>query len=207
MKKTNLLSLILVASLIFVSCKEKTKKDESEKTNTEKGFLVDTETSTIGWIAYKTTDKVPVKGVFSAFSIENPTKGISPKEALNNLKFKIPINSLQTKDTLRDEKLKKFFFGTMENTTHITGTLHMTNDASGKAEITMNGVSHSLPITYAISDQMVKIEAVMNLDNWKAQAAIRAINLACIDLHKGADGVSKTWSEVKIEIVTNLKYE
>lgn len=207
MKKLNLLSLILVASLIFVSCKEKTKKDQSEKTNIEKGFLVDTETSTIGWIAYKTTDKVPVKGVFSAFTIENPIKGISPKETLNELKFKIPINSLQTKDTLRDEKLKKFFFGTMENTAHITGTLHMINDASGKAEITMNGVSHSLPITYVISDQMVKIEAVMNLDNWKAQAAISAINLACLDLHKGADGVSKTWSEVKIEIVTNLKYE
>ena len=78
MKKLNLLSLLLVASLLFVSCKEKTKKDEPEKTISEKGFLVDTETSTINWIAYKTTDKVPVKGVFSTFTIENPTKETSP---------------------------------------------------------------------------------------------------------------------------------
>ena len=207
MKKLNLLSLLLIASLFFVSCKEKTKKHESEKTITEKVFLVDTETSSINWIAYKTTDKAPVKGVFSTFSIENPIKGTSPKEALDGLKFSIPISTLQTKDTIRDEKLKKFFFGSMENTVHITGTLHMTNDTSGKAEITMNGISHSLPIKYVISDQMVKIEAVMNLDNWKAQAAIKALNIVCNDLHKGADGISKTWSEVKIEIVTNLKSE
>ena len=207
MKKLNLLSLLLVTSLLFVSCKEKTKKDESEKTISEKGFLVDTETSTINWIAYKTTDKVPVKGIFSTFTIEKPTKGTSPKKALDGLKFSIPISSLQTKDTIRDEKLKKFFFGSMENTAQVTGTLHMTNDTSGKAAITMNSISHSLPITYVISDQMVKIEAVMNLDNWKAQAAIKALNIACKDLHTGADGISKTWSEVKIEIVTTLKHE
>ncbi|VAW25816.1 hypothetical protein MNBD_BACTEROID04-1724, partial [hydrothermal vent metagenome] len=29
----------------------------------------------------------------------------------------------------------------------------------------------------------------------------------CKDLHSGDDGVSITWSEVKIEVVTNLKYE
>lgn len=207
MKKRNLLSLLLVIAISFTSCKEKAKKVEDEKTIAEKGFSVDTETSTINWIAYKTTGKVPVKGLFSTFTIENPTKGTSPKEALDGLKFSIPINSLQTKDTIRDGKLKKFFFGSMVSTAQITGVLHLTNEASGEAEITMNGISHSLPITYVISDQMVKIEAVMDLDNWKAQTAIKALNLACKDLHSGTDGISKTWSEVNIEIVANLKHE
>ncbi len=39
----------------------------------------------------------------------------------------------------------------------------------------MNGISQDLPITYSIEGQMVTIEAVMNLDNWKAQAAIEAL--------------------------------
>jgi hypothetical protein len=71
----------------------------------------------------------------------------------------------------------------------------------------MNGISQQLPITYVISDQMVSFEAVMDLDNWKAQTAIEALNLVCKDLHKGEDGISKTWSEVKIEVVTYLKVE
>ena len=47
----------------------------------------------------------------------------------------------------------------------------------------------------------------MDLENWKAQAALDALNVVCFDLHKGVDGISKTWSEVKIEISAVLKYE
>jgi len=207
MKKTLLLSLLFIAILTVTSCKNENKKEQKINETTEKGFTIETSTSTIGWTAYKTTDKVPVKGQFSKFSIENPKKGKTQQDALNELQFSIPINSLVTKDTIRDEKLKKFFFGSMENTSKITGILHLNNDNSGSAVITMNGLSQTLPISYVINDQMVNIEATMNLDNWKAQAAIEALNIACNDLHKGADGISKTWNEVKIEIVTYLKYE
>ncbi|RXP46593.1 hypothetical protein EC396_13810 [Lutibacter sp. HS1-25] len=207
MKKIYLLSLLIVASSIIVSCKENVKKEETLEKTAEKNYVVDINTTTINWTAYKTTSKVPVKGKFSTFTVENVTKANSAKEALDNLKFSIPVNSLSTNDTIRDAKLKKFFFGSMENTAQITGTLHMENETAGSAEITMNGVSQQLPITYVISDQMVSIEAVMDLDNWKTQTAIEALNLVCKDLHKGEDGISKTWSEVKIEVVTYLKTE
>jgi hypothetical protein len=42
------------------------------------------------------------------------------------------------------------------------------------------------------------VEGVINLEDFGAQAAVESINKACFDLHKGADGVSKTWSEVAI---------
>ena len=54
---------------------------------------------------------------------------------------------------------------------------------------------------------MVTIDAVMDLDSWNAQNALISINKACKALHTGPDGVTKTWSEVKIEIATYLKYE
>jgi hypothetical protein len=205
MKNLNLFSLLLFVVIMgTISCKESKKQKVKETT---KQYVVESKTTTINWIAYKTTDKVPVKGQFTELNIAKVHKGSSALDALNGLKFSIPVSSIFTKDTIRDGKLKKFFFGTMKNTNTITGTISMNNETSGSVELTMNGISQNLPITYVISDQMVTIEAVMDLDNWKAQLAIEALNVACRDLHSGEDGIPKTWTEVKIEIATYLKYE
>lgn len=204
MKKIFVLSLLLVTALFFTSCKKKEKKETKPIENL---FSVEAKTTVINWTAYKTTSKVPVKGQFSKITIENTKKASTAMEALNGLKFSIPISSLFTNDTIRDSKLKKFFFGTLKNTNLISGTITMNNETSGSVDITMNGISQVLPISYVISDQMVTIEAIMDLDNWQAQAAIEALNTACKDLHTGNDGVAKTWSEVKIEVTTYLKYE
>lgn len=206
MKKSIILSLLCVITLSMASCKND-KKQETKAPAAEKGFSVESKTTTINWTAYKTTAKVPVKGQFTEVTIENTKKGATAKEALDGLKFSIPIQSLFTKDSIRDNKLKKFFFGVMTNTSQITGTLYMRDDTSGNAEISMNGISQKLPITYTVKDQMVTIEAEMDLDNWQAQAAIEALNVVCKELHTGEDGVSKTWNEVKIEVVTYLKKE
>ncbi|NLP57606.1 YceI family protein [Lutibacter sp. B1] len=204
MKKIYFFSILLLTVVTFHSCKKNEKKAPVE---TEKSYVVETKTTSINWTAYKTTSKVPVKGVFTKLTIDNPKKASTALEALNDLKFSIPVNSLYTKDTIRDRKLKEFFFGSMENTSNITGTIHMNNETSGTVDLTLNGISQVLPITYVISDQMVTIEAIMDLDNWKAQAALEALNAVCKDLHTGDDGISKTWSEVKIDIATYLKYE
>lgn len=207
MKKTLLFSLLIISTLGIISCGNDKKKEEIKKeNNTKNTYSIEPSTTTINFTAYKTTDKVPVKGQFTKFTIENTKNANSVKEALDGLKFSIPVSSLFTKDTIRDSKLKKFFFGTMENTTEIKGTLHFTNETSGTADITMNGISQVLPITYVIDGQMASIEGIMNLDNWKAQAALEALNVVCFDLHKGSDGVSKTWSDVKIEVATYLKH-
>ena len=181
------------------------KKKEAKQI--EKGYTVEEKTTTINWIAYKTTNKVPVKGQFTKVNIENKKTSPTALEALNGLKFNIPVSSLFTNDTIRDGKLKKSFFGSMKNTEVISGTINMNNETSGHVELTLNGISQFLPITYVISDQMVTIEAVMDLDNWQAQLAIEALNIVCKDLHSGDDGISKTWSEVKIEVATYLKHE
>jgi hypothetical protein len=199
-KKVITLSFLIL--VIFFSCKETPKKEIENKAKT---FTIDSKTTSIKWIAYKTTSKVPVKGEFTEVEIDSLKTGNTAIETLNNLKFKIPVNSLHTNDTIRDGKLKKFFFGTMENTTNILGEIHMQNENSGSVDITMNGITQTLPITYVVDGQMVTIEAVMDLDNWKTQAAITALNTVCAELHTGEDGISKTWSEVKIEVATYLK--
>lgn len=206
MMKNNYLNILLLLTLtLIVSCKD-TKKKEKISTE-EKGFTVEQKTTTINWIAYKTTDKIPVKGQFTEVNIKNSKKSKTALEALNNLKFSIPVSSLFTNDTIRDSKLKEFFFGALKNTSLISGTIHTNNETSGTVDILMNGITQSLPITYVISDQMVTLEAVMDLDNWQAQTAIESLNVVCKELHTGSDGISKTWSDVKIEVATYLKYE
>ena len=205
MRNLKIFYLLLLVIVVGTSCKE-AKKPAIK--STEKGYSVEAKTTTINWIAYKTTSKMPVKGQFTKVNIEDQAKkSATALEALNGLKFDIPVSSLFTKDTIRDGKLKKFFFGTMKNTNSITGVISMNNESSGSVELTMNGISQVLPITYVISDQMVTMEALMDLDNWQAQLAIQALNKACKELHSGDDGIPKTWSEVKIEVATYLKYE
>ena len=205
MKKNVLNILILITLTAIISCKD-TKKKEIKNTE-EKGYSVEQKTTTINWIAYKTNDKIPVKGQFTKLNIEDQSKSKTALEALNNLKFSIPVSSLFTNDTIRDSKLKKFFFGALKNTSLISGTIHINNETSGTVDIVMNGITQALPITFIISDQMVTLEGVMDLDNWQAQTAIESLNEVCKELHTGSDGISKTWSEVKIEVATYLKYE
>lgn len=206
MRKLQLLSLLFITTIILVSCKQ-TKKDEAKEEVIATTYTIDKDSTTIGWVAYKTTSKVPVKGSFTAFNINETTKGTNPKEILDGLKFSIPVGSLHTNDTIRDGKLLKFFFGSLENTAEITGILHMNDDQSGSAEISMNGISQTIPVTYLVNNQTINIESTLDLKNWKAQAAIEALNVVCLDLHKGEDGISKTWDDVKIEVVIKLKQE
>ncbi|MDV7187179.1 YceI family protein [Lutibacter sp. TH_r2] len=203
MKKTIVFGILAFATLfMFNACKEKPKKEAATK-----GYIVEAKTTTINWTAYKTTSKTPVKGVFTKVNFENATYGKTSFDALNGLKFNIPVSSLFTKDTIRDNKLKKFFFGVMDNTKLISGTINMNNETSGTVDLTMNGITQTLPITYIISDQMVTMEALMDTDNWNAQNALISLNDVCKELHTGEDGISKTWSEVKIDIATYLKHE
>lgn len=205
MKKIYVLPLFLLIMMTLLNaCKENVKTEEKPA---EKTYAVMADSTSINWTAYKTTAKVPVKGHFSKITIENEKKDSTVLGALNGLKFKIPVNSLFTNDTIRDGKLKKFFFGSMENTSVIKGTLHMNNENTSTVELTMNGITRELPIAYIVTDNKVSIIGNMELDNWQAKAALEALNLVCKDLHTGDDGVSKTWSDVKIEAIAVLKYE
>lgn len=87
----------------------------------------------------------------------------------------------------------------MENTELLSGSISITNENSGNLTITMNAATKSLPFTYTLVDNVFTLSGVMDLEQWNGQAAIASINKACFDLHKGADGVSKTWNDVQID--------
>lgn len=205
MKKLVLVTLLLSISFQFTSCKSEGKKKSEKKEVQTAAFSLDSADNSIDFIAYKTTDKIPVKGTFKKISITNNGNGNTANEAINNTEFSIPVSSLFTADVSRDFKLKKFFFGVMDNTSLLSGKLMLQNDSIGVASITMNAVTADLPFSYTINDKEFKLNATMNLDNWNGQNAIDSLNLVCRDLHKAADGIPKTWSEVAINITSVFK--
>ncbi|MFA5297439.1 MAG: YceI family protein [Lutibacter sp.] len=204
MKKIYVLPLLLLTMILYTSCKESVKK---EPAIVEKTYSVDAKATKINWTAYKTTAKAPVKGQFTEVTIENAKKASTPLEALNGLKFDIPVSSLFTNDTIRDGKLKKFFFGAMKNTSLLSGTVNTINETSGSVSLKMNGITKDLPVTFVVKDNIVTIEANMELNDWQAEVALNTLHEVCKELHTGKDGISKTWSDVKIEVITDLKYE
>ncbi len=206
MKKLILLGLLIGTSLLY-SCKETAKdKKNDAKENIQKTYTLDVNKTSVYWTAYKTSDKVPVKGKFTEVTLENVENALSMRAALNGLKFTIPVSSIFSKDTIRDGKLKKFFFGVMKNTTLISGELKITDNSNGVVALTMNGLNKELPFIYNVSGKgVITILATMDLNNWNAQEALTSLNNACKDLHTGKDGVTKTWNDVAIRVVTHIK--
>ncbi len=190
----------VIASILIVSCKKEAKQPEGPQ------FSVEPKTVTINWTGYKTTSKIPVKGEFKIVDISNIKEASTAVDALNGTKFSIPVSSIYSGDNERDGKLKQLFFGVMDATVSLSGTINLNEDNTGTVDLSMNGISKEIPVTYTVKDQLVEFSGTLDiLNDFKAQTALESISKACFELHKGPDGVSKTWSEVSIGAAVYLK--
>jgi hypothetical protein len=168
---------------------------ESPKTD----FSLKTAQKDIQFTAFKTTAKVGVKGWFKKIDILTGGQGSTIREAVHQTSFSIPVSSLFTNEASRDLKIKTFFFGAMEDTSLLSGQLIIKDETSGILTIQMNDVSNDLPFTYTIDKNSFRLNATMNIDLWFVQSALSSLNKVCRDLHKGSDGISRTWPEVDLQ--------
>ena len=198
---------LLLIGVFFASFSCKKGNSETVKEEKASSYTVSSDSISLEWTAYKTTAKVPVKGTFTKIELKNTPSGASPEAAAGNIEFSIPIESIFTKDTIRDGKLKKFFFGNMLGTSSITGKTSLKENGMGEATISMNGVEKTVPVSYTTNGNVIEITAKLDLDNWQAQMALAALSEACYELHKGTDGVSKIWNtvDVLVQVSTQLQ--
>lgn len=203
MKKV--LLVVAIIGLGFTSCKSDKKTETDSKTNGKAAaFSLEKAESEINFTAYKFTEKTPVGGQFRQVNITSGGTGNTIKEAINNAEFSIPVSSLFTKNSSRDYKIQTFFFGVMEKTKLLSGKLNIENDSIGAATINMNGVSKKVPFKYTIVNNTFAMNATMDVSNWNALDALASLNKVCEVLHTGSDGISKTWSEVALNISTKF---
>lgn len=199
------LVLLVTVTLFVTSCKSDKKKEEKEAVVEEVKtvqYEVNASRTTVEWTAFKTTAKAPVKGKFTTLNLINSKPASTPLDAYKDLEFSIPVSSIFTENEDRDNKLKEFFFGAMANTELLSGKFTFDNENKCSLSITMNDVTHSVPVEFTIEGNKVAFKGSINLTDWNGADAIASINKACFDLHKGEDGVSKTWDEVLIESVS-----
>ena len=208
MKKSILFSVFLFTVIYFSGCKTETKTDSTKDTvsvapKSSAKFSLKEAENNIGWTAYKTTEKIPVYGQFKKVNITANGDGNTIKEAIHNTSFSIPVSSIFTKDSSRDYKIRKFFFSFMD-TSLLSGTLEILTATSGIATIKMNGITDKVPFEYTITNNVFSMKSTLDINKWNAKAAIASLNKVCEELHKGADGISKTWDEVTLNITSTF---
>ena len=65
----------------------------------------------------------------------------------------------------------------------------------------MNDVEQDVPMAMSAgTDGSLILSGSISTDQFMADEALASLNKACFDLHKGADGVSKTWPDVEISV-------
>lgn len=191
---------VFTVALLATSCKKEEKQEtpvEEIKTEAISGLKIIADSTKVGWTAYKTTDKVAVGGSFKEIELKDTQAGDTPEAILEGASFSIPVSSLFTNNEDRDNKLKTIFFAALKNTEMIGGTFNF-RDGKCFLTVTLNDVTKQMEVPYTYENKKFALSSSINLDDFGGQTAIAAINKACYELHKGADGVSKTWSDIAI---------
>lgn len=203
------ISIILPALFVFVSCSNQQQEQQSE-TNTACNYEYQSAYTTVRWTAYKFTEKLGVGGAFDEFEVTPGKENSSISGIMDGLSFAIQTSSTNTANPERDQKIMKYFFGELNNNDQIKGRitgLNMNDSIGGTAEVelNMNDAIKRIPAEIMLDGNEVVLKAEINVADWNAQHAIDSLNQVCYDLHKGADGISKLWPEVSIEVRSTLK--
>ncbi|WP_220092319.1 YceI family protein [Aequorivita sp. CIP111184] len=162
-------------------------------------YSIDTSGTIINWTAYKFTEKVGVKGKFDNFILAPKTKTGSVENILLESKVSINTMSVNSGNDIRDPKLKESFFKIFHTDT-IRGEILKADQNKGLLALEMNNITNEIPFSYTLKTDTIFIDAIINLTDWKGEEAINSLNKVCYDLHKGADGISKLWPDVSVNI-------
>ena len=200
------LSTLIFAVVFLISCQNNSKKTNiKQEKSTEKlqsaQWIINEDSSSIHWTGYKTTGKIPVKGVFKTFKI----KGIKPtadlKTAIQNAQAEINIYSIFSDNEERDNKLIGKLFENMTDTQNIYARIEKIQADGNSAMMTINMNVHekTVPVQLQIDENTGKIILSGKIDllkDFEATNAFEQFHQSCFNQHKAKDGVSKTWSEV-----------
>ncbi|MFT6717217.1 MAG: polyisoprenoid-binding protein YceI [Saprospiraceae bacterium] len=169
--------------------------------------VYDNASTTIGFGAFKTTDKKEVKGWFSDFEMIGITESKDLAEIFGNASVIIQVGSLDTKDQGRNATLLAEFFNNTTSNETITGKVisFNTDSATAVLELTFNDATTALTFGYSLNGDTLSMQSVLDLEQVNGLGALASLNTACESLHKGSDGVSKTWNDVNIYLTTILK--
>ena len=112
----------------------------------------------------------------------------------------INSKSSESGDPIRDANLRDYFFNYLTDNFQINGHVSEYTDAFVTANIDVLGIDRQVKFSHSIVNNILKLRALISLDELGATKAFNSISAKCYELHKGPDGISKTWDEVNVLI-------
>ena len=212
MRHIKIQHFFILFALVFFSCNNNNTQEAKRKNSqiSENSYQLSIENTKVIWNGYKTNDKLKVVGYFDEFSCDREEKKFSSiDELVNGLQFSIKSSSSVSGDPIRDKNLKDHFFSYLTKDFVINGTLgqpindsiDVSFDVFGQTKTLRFGCQYNIVPDSSNSDCMIEIRGSIDLESqFGGLQAFNAISKKCHDLHKGADGVSKTWKQVDVLI-------
>ena len=206
---------IILFSIVLISCNSTNNKEVKQENSkiSNNSYQLDIENTKVIWNGYKTNDKVKVVGYFNEFSTDRENQEFnSIDELVNGLAFSIKSSSSFSGDPIRDKNLQDNFFNYLTKEFLINGTLgqpindsiDVTFDVFEKKRTLRFGYQYDI-VPDSNSDYMIEISGSIDLESqFGGLQAFNAISKKCYDLHKGIDGVSKTWKQVDVLIKASV---
>ncbi|MDG2164313.1 MAG: YceI family protein [Flavobacteriales bacterium] len=180
------------------------KKNETVKPDTCIYSFSDS-TIKLFWAGYKTTDKLKVLGSFQEITTNHADQKFSSIEDLvNGITFSVNSKSSGSGDPIRDANLRDYFFYYLTDNFQINGHISEYNDDFVTANIDVLGIDRQVKFSHSVANNVLKMRALISLDELGAIKAYSSISDKCYELHKGPDGISKTWDEVNVLIDVQL---
>jgi len=168
-------------------------------------YSVDPNGVSLVWTAFKFTEKTAVNGKFNTRTVSGPTSASSPVELARGLSMEIDGASVETDNPARNATIGEFFFGKLKPSAQIRASVADVkgDDRKGTIDmkITMNEVSRVVPFAYTVTPEgEVTAKGSIDMLDFALKDAHDSIHQTCEELHKGADGVSKTWTDVDLTL-------
>jgi len=154
----------------------------------------------VEWTAYKTTAKVPVSGTFKEVKIQGASQGADVKSILSGASVEITGNTIDSGNAGRDQNIREAFLSHLAKQASFGGKFSDVKESSFTLQMDFNGMTRAVPMTYALKEGQFVATGGFDLLDFKATQAFDGIHERCKELHKGADGVSKTWSEIALKV-------
>ena len=214
----NIKYLVLLTSFSFlISCGDQSVEDTTETnieepapaaTEPECSFTLGDDATSVYWTAFKHTAKLEVKGQMDSIVVTNTATATSVMDALTGAQVQIFTSSINSKDEVRDKKLREIYFGSMSNTEPIVGNL-ISSEGTGTEgtctfSLTMNDFEQTVTGEYIVEDATVQIRFTIEPNQWGAQEAITKLGEACAEKHTGEDGETVFWPDVDLLIEVAL---
>lgn len=174
---------------------EKEVQEIREEVITEEADLDALPKVHLQWTAFKTEERVGVKGNFQKMQIVNYSKDANTIEGkINYGKVIIDESTVDTGDPARDNTLYQFFFK------HLGGPIEAEfgelADGIAPVSITMNNKTAEKNFDYELNGNTIKIKGTIDiLKDFQASEAFDSLHKQCYDLHEGVTG-----TDVAIEV-------